>query len=90
MEGENLVRDTARIGAYFKAQLIERLGDHPLMSEVGGDGLMLAIELVASKETKKNLISNGTVRIAYSTSALKRNFSRAATSVTTHRLSRRL
>ena len=55
MEGEDLVGNAARVGDYFKAQLIERLGDHPLMGEVRGDGLMLAIELVANKETKKEL-----------------------------------
>jgi L-2,4-diaminobutyrate transaminase len=55
MEGEDLVGNAARVGDYFKAQLNERLGDHPLMGEIRGDGLMLAIELVANKQTKKEL-----------------------------------
>jgi len=55
MEGEDLVGNAARVGDYFKAQLNERLGEHPLMGEIRGDGLMLAIELVANKETKEEL-----------------------------------
>ncbi len=55
MEGEDLIGNSARVGDYFKAQLHERLGDHPLMGEIRGDGLMLAIELVANKETKEEL-----------------------------------
>ena len=55
MEGEDLVGNAARVGDYFKAQLNERLGEHPLMGEIRGDGLMLAIELVANKETNEEL-----------------------------------
>jgi len=55
MEGEDLINKSAQVGDYFKGQLIERLGDHPLMGEIRGDGLMLAIELVANKETKEEL-----------------------------------
>ena len=55
MEGEDLVGNAARVGEYFKAQLVEQLADHPLMGEIRGDGLMLAIELVANKETKQEL-----------------------------------
>ena len=55
MEGEDMVGNAARVGDYFKAQLHERLGNHPLMGEIRGDGLMLALELVANKETKQEL-----------------------------------
>ena len=55
MEHEDMVGNAASTGAYFKQQLEERCGDHPLMGEIRGDGLMLAIELVANKETKKEL-----------------------------------
>jgi len=55
MEGEDLIGNSARVGEYFKGQLHERVGDHPLMGEIRGDGLMLAIELVANKETKEAL-----------------------------------
>ena len=55
MEQEDMVGNAARVGAYFKQQLEERVGDHPLMGEIRGDGLMIAIELVANKETKEEL-----------------------------------
>ncbi|MBT6828363.1 MAG: aminotransferase class III-fold pyridoxal phosphate-dependent enzyme [Rhodospirillaceae bacterium] len=55
MEGEGLIENAARVGAYFKEQLIDRLADHPLMGEIRGDGLLLATELVANKQTKQEL-----------------------------------
>ena len=55
MEQEDMVGNAASTGAYFKQQLQERVGPHPLMGEIRGDGLMLAIELVANKETKEEL-----------------------------------
>ena len=55
MEQEDMVGNAARVGAYFKQQLEERVGNHPLMGEIRGDGLMIAIELVANKETKEEL-----------------------------------
>ena len=55
MEQEDMVGNAASTGAYFKQQLEERVGPHPLMGEIRGDGLMLAIELVANKETKEEL-----------------------------------
>ena len=55
MEQENMVENADTVGAYFKEQLVERVGDHPLMGEIRGDGLMIAIELVANKETKEQL-----------------------------------
>ena len=55
MEQEDMVGNAARTGAYFKQQLQERLGDHPLMGEIRGDGLMLAIELIGNKAKKEVL-----------------------------------
>jgi len=55
MENENMVENSDKIGKYFKDQLKVRFGDHPLMGEIRGDGLMLAIELMADKEKKEVL-----------------------------------
>ena len=55
MRDEGMVENSDKTGAYFKGQLVERFADHPLMGEISGDGLMLAIELVADKETKEVL-----------------------------------
>ena len=54
-ENENLIDNAKVVGKYFKDQLIARTGDHPLMGEIRGEGLMLATELVADKDTKEVL-----------------------------------
>ncbi|HTZ36720.1 MAG TPA: aminotransferase [Stellaceae bacterium] len=53
MEGENLIENSAAMGAYFKEQLTARFADHPLVGDIRGEGLMLAIELVADRKTKR-------------------------------------
>jgi L-2,4-diaminobutyrate transaminase len=52
MEGEGLIENAARVGPYLKQQLAERLAAHPHVGEVRGDGLMLAVELIADRDTK--------------------------------------
>ncbi|MEE9299977.1 MAG: aminotransferase [Alphaproteobacteria bacterium] len=54
-ENEDLVGNAKRVGKYFKDQIHERFEAHPLMGDIRGEGLMLAIELVADKETKEVL-----------------------------------
>lgn len=39
-------------GIALKTALTRALGDHPLVGDIRGDGLMLGIELVANKATK--------------------------------------
>jgi L-2,4-diaminobutyrate transaminase len=51
-EQEDLVANAARLGAYLKARLIERVGRHPLIGEIRGEGLMLAAELVVDREDR--------------------------------------
>jgi 4-aminobutyrate aminotransferase len=49
LEG-GLVDNAARVGALFQAALAERVGGHPRVGEVRGRGLMVATELVRSRE----------------------------------------
>jgi L-2,4-diaminobutyrate transaminase len=51
-ERERLVENSAEIGAHFLARLRERLGDHPHVGEIRGQGLMLAVEFVADKKAR--------------------------------------
>ena len=44
------VRD---VGPYMQTMLRDRFGNHPLVGEVRGVGLIAAVELVANKETKE-------------------------------------
>lgn len=55
MEREDLIGNSARVGAFFKRRLGELIGDHPLIGEIRGEGLMVGIELVADRETKEDL-----------------------------------
>lgn len=54
-EREDLVGNSARVGAYFKRRLKELIGGHPLIGEIRGEGLMVGLELVADRETKQDL-----------------------------------
>ena len=57
LESEDLVGQAARVGAYLKRGLIDRLGDHPHVGEIRGEGLMIAVELVADRHSKAPLDS---------------------------------
>ena len=52
IESEGLVENSARMGAYFKEQLEGLMLDHPIVGDVRGIGLLLAVELVSDRETK--------------------------------------
>ena len=43
------------MGAYFKEQLEGLAGDHPIIGNVSGLGLLMGIELVADRETRAPL-----------------------------------
>ena len=54
MQRENLAENAAKMEKYFKATLKE-LSDHPYVGEIRGKGLLLGIELVEDKNSKKPL-----------------------------------
>ncbi len=51
LEDEALVARAARQGAKLQALLTERLGEHPHVAEIRGEGLLRAVELVADRAT---------------------------------------
>ena len=53
LENEHMVENSAQVGAYFKEQLEGFKGDHPIVGDVRGRGLLLAMELVKDRETKE-------------------------------------
>jgi L-2,4-diaminobutyrate transaminase len=55
VEREDLVGNSARAGAKLKAKLRSEIGDHPLVGDIRGEGLMIGVELVADKVSKKEL-----------------------------------
>lgn len=55
MEHENLFEQSAIRGEQLMLSLKEQLNDHPFVGDIRGRGLLLGIELVEDKETKKPL-----------------------------------
>ena len=48
---EDLVARAAKVGEQLKARLTEAFAEHPRVAEVRGRGLLLALEIVAERET---------------------------------------
>lgn len=53
IEEENLVENSAKMGAYIKKRLTDMMDDHRIMGDVRGVGLLIGVEVVKDKETKK-------------------------------------
>ena len=53
IEREGLVENSARIGPSMRQRLADRLADNPYVGEVRGEGLMIAVEFVADKKTRR-------------------------------------
>ena len=47
-----LVANAGETGAYFLAALRDRLGDHPNIGEIRGEGMLAAVEFVKDRETR--------------------------------------
>ena len=59
LEAENMLEHVRKVGAYFKERL-EELKDLPIVKDVRGEGLMLAVELtIPGKEIVKQLLRDG-------------------------------
>ena len=52
LENENMIENSAEVGAYFIEQLEGLKIDHPTIGDVRGRGLLMAIELVSDQKTK--------------------------------------
>lgn len=48
----DLIENARSTGAYLKAALTDAVGDHPIVGEVRGEGLLAALELVADKDDR--------------------------------------
>ena len=59
IEDENLLEHVRKVGEYFK-QRLDELKDLPIVKEVRGEGLMLAVELtIPGKEIVKQMLQQG-------------------------------
>jgi 4-aminobutyrate aminotransferase len=57
IEEQNLLSNTANVGAYLREKLLELQQKHELIGEVRGMGLLLALELVEDRQTKKPAVA---------------------------------
>jgi L-2,4-diaminobutyrate transaminase len=53
IEREGLIENSAKVGAYLINQLRERVGDHPYIGDIRGEGLIMALEFTADRETRR-------------------------------------
>lgn len=53
IEEEKLLENCRSVGGYFKSELHERFGDHERVGDIRGEGLLLGIELVTDRASKK-------------------------------------
>jgi L-2,4-diaminobutyrate transaminase len=53
IEGEDLVGNARRVGGHLQGRMREALGNHPLVGDIRGEGLMMGVELVADKASKR-------------------------------------
>jgi adenosylmethionine-8-amino-7-oxononanoate aminotransferase len=56
---EKLVENSAKVGAYLKSRLVELMDHHPVIGDVRGRGLMLALELVQDRQTRAPFSKTG-------------------------------
>jgi putrescine aminotransferase len=63
IENEGLVAAAARKGEILRAAFRAALGDHPMIGEIRGAGLIGAIELTADKRTRRFFDKNGRVGV---------------------------
>lgn len=59
LEKDHLVENAAKIGDYALKRMNEMKEDHPLIGDVRGKGLLLAIELVKDRKKKVRAIEEG-------------------------------
>jgi 4-aminobutyrate aminotransferase/(S)-3-amino-2-methylpropionate transaminase len=63
IDEENLVEHSRVMGQYFLRKLQPMVDKYPFVGEVRGEGLFLAIELVANKETREPMAKSVTQKI---------------------------
>jgi len=61
IENENLVQRSHDLGIVLRRKLNDAIGDHPMVGEIRGVGLIGAIELVADKRTRRFFDKRGRV-----------------------------
>ena len=64
LEREGLLERASRVGPVFQRRLHEAVGEHPLVGEVRGEGLIAAVELVADRAARTPFPASARVGMA--------------------------
>ena len=64
LERENLVSNSAKMGDYLFAKLVQLKDKHSLIGDVRGQGLLLGLELVSDRESKTPVPETVTMQVA--------------------------
>jgi L-2,4-diaminobutyrate transaminase len=72
IEADNLVEQASSRGDYLRARLQEAFGEHPLVGEVRGIGLVAAVEFVAAKDPPAKFETTGAVAAKVTRACLER------------------
>jgi L-2,4-diaminobutyrate transaminase len=72
IEREDLLANVREVGPYLLRSMCEAVGDHPLVGEVRGVGLLAAVEFVADKAEKRFFEPQGKVGAAVAAAAFER------------------
>lgn len=67
----DLVRNAAEVGTYLKQSLHDAIGDHPNVGEIRGEGLLLAVEFIDDKASRRFYEPAGTIGPQIATELLK-------------------
>ncbi len=73
VERDGLVARAADLGAELRRDLGALLGDHPNVGDIRGKGLMIGVELVASRNRKSSLAAPGEIASRLKSEALRRD-----------------
>jgi L-2,4-diaminobutyrate transaminase len=71
VDREDLTGNARNVGAYLQKRLRETFGEHPMVGEVRGVGLLAALEFVADRETKQRFDASKKIGPAVSAACLE-------------------
>jgi L-2,4-diaminobutyrate transaminase len=71
IEAEDMIGNSAKVGAHLLKGLRERLGGHPYVGDVRGEGLMIGVEFVADKAKRTPFALGSNVHRLVATRAIE-------------------
>jgi L-2,4-diaminobutyrate transaminase len=73
MENEGMVENAARVGPYLRERLRATIGDHAYVGDVRGEGLMIAVEFIADKASRRPFAASANAHRIVSAKAMEQD-----------------